>query len=83
MKKNIVIGVLLLVCTTLVIFGYIKANDAEKAMMMAQESQMEALKSMDEAMKQQSRALDAAAETKKQEQIALDLAAALAECPSK
>lgn len=83
MKKNILLIFLLIVSASLVIYSYIKANDAEKAQKEAQLTRQEAERLSKKAVQLQERALDAAANAVKQQHLAEKIMEELVECRAK
>lgn len=79
MKKNILIFILLIVSTLLIVFSFIKADEADKERVLAEMKHMEVVELRKENEELQAMAQDAAEEAREQ---ALRAEEALAECQS-
>lgn len=82
MKKNIVITILSFLLILFVLFGFIKANEAEKNFMVAETAQAEAQENAMEAMKQSEIAISRAVEAEEATVSAEQLAQQLEKCQS-
>lgn len=83
MKKNITIILLVLLSSTFLIYAFIKADEAEKANIEAEEQRKNAIELQELAVKHKEQALTVAAEAKRLEAQALELKDALVACQSK
>ena len=83
MIKNIVIGILLFLMFTLVIFSFIKATDAEKAIAEAEKQHIYAHESAKAAEAQQRLAVERAAEAEREKARADLLQNELKKCQGK
>lgn len=83
MKKNIVISILILISAIFLVYAKIKATEAEKNAVMAQEAWHEAEILNDQVELLKEKAEMAAAEALKQHSLANETMAKLKECQSK
>ncbi|MEP1033330.1 hypothetical protein [Ekhidna sp.] len=79
----ITFSIMVLVCLSFLIYSFIKADEANKARVMAEEQRLEAVRLQEMAVELQMRAQEAAAEAKRQEAISLELKDALELCKSR
>ncbi|MEP1033332.1 hypothetical protein [Ekhidna sp.] len=80
MAKNVIIVILILITAFSMIYAFIKADEAGKSRIIAEQQRLEAEKLRDEAVILQLRAQESAAEALRQHQLAEE---ALRDCQSK
>ena len=78
--KNILLGVFVLLFLTMLLFSFIKASDAQRAMSEAEEQRRIAEEYFTMAQMQEKLALECAAEAHREKQRADDLSKRLANC---